>query len=45
MGFDAKHYMIDVGTEDYAISFHFLNPKLRITCSKKFLSKGLLNMT
>ena len=36
---------VEGGTEDYAISFRFPYPKFRITFSKKFLNKGLLNKT
>ena len=44
MSLNGKHYMIEGSTQDYAISFHFLNPKLGFTSSKKVLSKELLNI-
>ena len=42
MSLDGKHYMIEDGTQEYANSFHFLNPKLRITSFKKFKNNKIV---
>ena len=44
MNLGGKHYMIEGGTGGYTISFHFLNPKLRVTCSKNFLNNVSLSI-